>query len=106
MALIRRTLRPDPVIRRIAEMFKALSDPTRAKLMDALSHGELSVGQLAALVGLTPSAISHQLRLLRSLRLVKFRRAGSRILYSLEDAHITVLFDQCLEHVEHAGATP
>ena len=77
--------------------------PTRVRVLDALSHGELCVCDLATLLGLSQSATSHQLRLLRALRLVRSRRAGRMVFYTLDDRHIVTLFRQGLRHVEEAG---
>jgi DNA-binding transcriptional ArsR family regulator len=84
----------------LAETFRALGDPTRVRILDALSHGELCVCDLAALVRMSESAVSHQLRLLRNLRLVKPRREGRMVFYSLDDRHIISLFRQGLRHVQ------
>ena len=83
-----------------ANLFQSLADPTRVRIIAALARQELSVSDLAAVLGLTGSAISHQLRLLRGMRLVKPRRAGQMIFYSLDDQHIVRLFEQGLEHVQ------
>jgi DNA-binding transcriptional ArsR family regulator len=88
----------------LADTFAVLGDPTRVRLVDALAHGELCVSDLAALVGLTESAVSHQLRLLRSLRLVRARRAGRQVYYQLDDAHIRTLLDQGRRHIEEPRA--
>jgi DNA-binding transcriptional ArsR family regulator len=90
----------------LAETFRALGDPTRVRVLDALSHGELCVCDLAALLGLSQSATSHQLRLLRTLRLVRTRRAGRMVFYALDDRHIVTLFRQGLRHVEESEARP
>ncbi len=90
----------------LAETFRALGDPTRVRVLDALSHGELCVCDLAQLIGLSQSATSHQLRLLRALRLVRSRRAGRMVFYTLDDRHIVTLFRQGLRHVEEAAVTP
>ena len=82
----------------LADTFKVLGDTTRVRILDALSRAELCVCDLATLLGATESAISHQLRLLRSLRLVRARRAGRMVFYALDDEHITRLFAQGLEH--------
>lgn len=87
----------------LAETFKALGDPTRVRLLTALSRAELCVCDLAALVGPSESAVSHQLRLLRSLRLVRSRREGRRVFYRLDDDHIARLLAQGLEHVGEPG---
>lgn len=86
---------------RLAELFKALSDPTRVRLLSVLLQGELCVSELAGQLGLSPSAVSHQLRGLRQMRLVRMRRAGRRIFYALDDEHISDLFRRGLEHVRH-----
>ena len=84
----------------LADTFAVLGDPTRVRLVDALAHGELCVSDLADVVGLTESAVSHQLRLLRSLRIVRARRAGRLVYYQLDDAHIRTLLDQGRRHIE------
>lgn len=83
----------------LAELFKVLGDPTRVKILFALMTRELCVCDLAAVIGASESAVSHQLRLLRTGRLVKFRRDGKCLYYSLADNHIQTLFAQGLEHV-------
>lgn len=83
----------------LAETFRVLGDPTRVRLLDILSGGEQCVCALAELLGATESAVSHQLRVLRSLRLVKARRAGRMIFYALDDDHIHQLFAVGLDHV-------
>lgn len=90
----------------LTETFRALGDPTRVRVLDALSHGELCVCDLASLLGLSQSATSHQLRLLRALRLVRTRRSGRMVYYALDDRHIVTLFRQGLRHVEESEARP
>jgi len=85
----------------LASTFKALSDPTRVRIISALSHNEMCVYDLAAAVGISQSAVSHQLRTLREMRLVKFRKEGRHVYYTLDDAHVHSLFDQGLNHIEH-----
>ena len=92
-------LRDEPAAA-LAETFKVLGDVTRVRILDALSRAELCVGDLAELLGLSESAVSHQLRLLRGMRLVRPRRDGRLIYYRLDDDHILRLFEQGLEHVE------
>ncbi|MCU0493266.1 MAG: metalloregulator ArsR/SmtB family transcription factor [Chloroflexaceae bacterium] len=89
--------------RRVAELFKALADPTRVRLLHALSHSELTVGDLARVVEMDDSisAISHHLRLLRNLRIVRDRREGKQIYYALDDDHIASILGQSLEHAGH-----
>ena len=86
----------------VAEVFKLLGDPTRVRLVDALTHGERCVCDLASLVGLSESAVSHQLRLLRSARLVRVRRAGRMAFYSLDDHHVVGLLHDTRKHVQEA----
>jgi DNA-binding transcriptional ArsR family regulator len=95
---------PDAVTE-LAETFRTLGDPTRVRILDALSHGELCVCDLAALVRMSESAVSHQLRLLRSLRLVRPRREGRMVFYALDDKHIIMLFRMGLRHVQESGAS-
>ncbi len=85
----------------LAEAFQALSDPTRVKLISALMATELCVCDLSAVLGMTQSAVSHQLRILRALRLVKNRKEGRIVYYSLDDEHIRDLFSRGLEHYKH-----
>jgi DNA-binding transcriptional ArsR family regulator len=95
----RRALPSDGTVRALAETFRAMSDPTRVRIIAALVRQELCVGDLADMVGLTTSAVSHQLRLLRGQRLVKYRREGRLAFYSLDDEHIEHLFAEGLRHV-------
>jgi DNA-binding transcriptional ArsR family regulator len=83
----------------LAETFKILSDPTRINITLALSKEELCVCDIAALLSMTESAISHQIRLLKNLRLVKYRRAGKMTYYSLDDEHIDDLIRVAVRHV-------
>ena len=85
----------------LAETFKALADGTRIRLISALTGRELCVGELAAVLGMSISAVSHQLGSLRTMRLVKSRRSGRHIYYALDDEHVTELYGLCLEHVTH-----
>src|SRR4051812_33307924 len=84
----------------VAETFRALGDPTRVRILDALADGELCVCDIAGLVGISESAASHQLRLLRGLRLVRPRRAGRLVYYAIDDDHILELLSQARTHVE------
>ncbi len=95
-----RRMKPEPVVQRIAETFKVLGDPTRTKIIFALSAAELCVCDIASLLNTTRSAVSHQLRILRNMRLVKYRKEGKMVFYSLDDSHINNLFTECLRHVE------
>lgn len=97
----RRGMLPDHEVARLAELFKVLADPTRVRLLRALFPGELCVCDLAALLGMTPSAVSHQLRVLRTSRLVRFRRQGKVVYYALDDDHVRGLLAEGLDHVRH-----
>src|SRR5512138_2708713 len=88
----------------LAETFKVLGDTTRVRILDALSRAELCVHELAERVGISESAVSHQLRLLRGMRLVRPRRDGRLVYYALDDQHIVGLFAQGLEHVEERAS--
>ena len=90
---------PSPVSA-LAETFRALGDPSRVRMLDALARAELCVCDLASLIDLSESAVSHQLRVLRGLRLVRPRRAGRHVFYTLDDQHIVDLFRQALRHVQ------
>ena len=88
-------------IRQVAEIFKSLSDPSRLKIVMALRDQELCVCDIAAVCRQSDSAVSHQLRLLRSLNVVKTRRDGKIVYYSLDDDHVISLIHQTLFHVMH-----
>jgi len=100
VAALKRGLMADGSVAALAETFKLLGDATRVRILDALSRSELCVCDIARLVGLTESAVSHQLRLLRGMRVVRQRRDGRMVFYSLDDQHVVRLFEQGLEHVE------
>jgi DNA-binding transcriptional ArsR family regulator len=97
---VRETLVSDRAAAAMAATFSVLGDPTRVRLLDALARRELCVCELAELVSSSESAVSHQLRLLRSLRLVRSRRSGRMIFYTLDDDHIRQLLDQSRRHIE------
>jgi DNA-binding transcriptional ArsR family regulator len=89
---------------RLAEQFKLLADPTRTRLLYALLEaGELCVCDLAETIGVPESSVSHALRLLRTAGIVRNRRDGRMIYYSLDDAHVRLLLDLSLEHLRHEG---
>ncbi|KAA3656999.1 MAG: ArsR family transcriptional regulator [Calditrichaeota bacterium] len=85
--------------RSMADLFKALSDPSRLRIVQALALAELCVCDLAAIMDISISAISHQLRLLRSLKLVKFRKSGKMVYYSLDDDHVRKITALTREHI-------
>lgn len=83
----------------LADLFKVLGDSTRIKVLCALFEAEMCVCDIAALLGMTQSAISHQLRVLKQARLVKYKRQGKVVYYSLDDEHVKSIFDQGLVHI-------
>ena len=85
----------------LAGLFRALSDPTRLRIIAALMDGEVNVSTLAEIVGISESAVSHQLSTMRHMRLVRARRQGRQVYYSLDDEHVADLFQRGLEHVTH-----
>jgi ArsR family transcriptional regulator len=87
--------------REVAQLFKALSDPTRVRLISILAEHELCVHSIVEALGITQSAISHQLHTLRMQRLVRSRKEGKHVYYTLDDAHIANLFRQGLAHIRH-----
>lgn len=89
----------DDVVYELAEIFKTIGDPTRIKILYALKERELCVCDLSELLEMSSSAISHQLRVLRNNKLVKFRKKGRSVYYSLDDEHVLSLFVQGLNHV-------
>ena len=86
----------------VAELFRAFSDTSRVRILSALTTQELNVGALAEIVGISESAVSHHMRGLRQMSLVKARREGKEVYYRLEDEHIIALFNQGVSHV-HQG---
>jgi DNA-binding transcriptional ArsR family regulator len=99
VAFVQQRALPDQTVERVSRLFSALSDPTRLKILHALSlTQELCVCDLAALAGLSVSAVSHQLRLLRDRDLVRARREGRMVYYSLSDDHIATLMGTGIEH--------
>ena len=87
------------ILEHIAELFKAFGDPTRVQILSLLAQQERCVGDIAEAVALSQSAISHQLRILKQMHLIKFRREGKNILYSLADDHVRTILEMGLEHV-------
>lgn len=85
----------------LAELFKAFADETRCKLLYALSVRELCVCDLAEIIGSSQSNVSHHLRYLRASRLVKSRKAGRQVFYSLDDSHVEAVIEQGIEHIRH-----
>lgn len=100
---VQKQLIPEDKVYRLAELFKTLGDPTRIHIMDALAKSELCVCDLVELLKLSQSATSHQLRVLRSNHLVKFRREGKLVYYSLDDDHVLALYREGLEHISEGN---
>lgn len=97
---VRRAMKSSETVSALAETFKILGDPTRIKIAFALSKEELCVCDIANLLGVSQSAVSHSLRVLRQMKLVKFRKEGKIAYYSLDDEHINNLLDLGFRHVE------
>ncbi len=85
----------------LAELFSALSDASRVRIISLLIEGEMSVSALAEGLNMTESAVSHQLRGLRQIRIVRARKEGRQVFYTLEDEHVQKLYSMGLDHVEH-----
>jgi ArsR family transcriptional regulator len=85
----------------LADLFSALSDPTRLRIISVLLESEMNVGDIASHLGMTESAVSHQLRGLRQMRLVRSRKDGRQVYYALDDDHVAKLYRMGLDHVEH-----
>jgi ArsR family transcriptional regulator len=101
--LARAKLVDDDTASQLASTFQALADPTRVRLISALTASDLCVCDLAAVLGMSQSAVSHQLRSLRDLRLVKAHKVGREVYYSLDDIHIADLYQRGLEHIQHTA---
>lgn len=98
--VLRKKMRPDSELYQLSEVFSILGDTTRLKVVLALIETELCVCDIANFLGITKSAVSHHLRLMRNLRLVRFRRDGKMTYYSLDDHHIENLLKQATDHIE------
>lgn len=96
-----RDILDDDTAAQLADLFGALSDPTRVRIIASLVNQEHDVRSIAGAVGASPSAVSHQLRQLRHLRLVRGRKHGRQVFYMLDDTHIADLFQRGLDHVRH-----
>jgi ArsR family transcriptional regulator len=93
-------------VQALADTFRILGDPTRVRIVDALAQAELCVHELSDRVGISESAVSHQLRLMRTMRIVRGRREGRCVYYTLDDQHILALFQQGLRHVTEERERP
>lgn len=97
---VRNDMPNEEILYDLAELFKIFGDSTRIRILYALFEAEMCVCDIAQLLGMTQSAISHQLRILKGSKLVKYRREGKTVFYSLADGHVRTIIDQGLEHVE------
>lgn len=99
VAEVRKAMLPNEHLSSLSELFKILGDGTRMRILNALSHHELCVCDLVTIIGMSQPAVSHQLRLLRTAKLVRYRKVGKNVYYSLADDHVTVLLSTALEHI-------
>ncbi|MDR2099788.1 MAG: metalloregulator ArsR/SmtB family transcription factor [Campylobacteraceae bacterium] len=97
---VREKMPDDEILFDLAELFKVFGDSTRVKILYALFQSQMCVCDIAALLNMTKSSISHQLRVLKQSKLVKYKKEGKIVLYSLDDEHIKNIFDQAFCHVE------
>ena len=98
---VRKSMPHDEVFYDLADLYKMFSDSTRVRILWALSHEEMCVCDIAVLLDMTKSAISHQLRALRLSDLVKFHKRGKEVYYSLADSHVRDIFEKGFEHIGH-----
>ncbi|MEW5815808.1 MAG: metalloregulator ArsR/SmtB family transcription factor [Spirochaetota bacterium] len=96
----RRNMPHDELIRRIGDFFKVIGDPTRIKIINALFHSEMCVCDLAAVLNMNQPAVSHQLKILKQANLVKYRKEGKVVYYSLNDNHVRQIYEQGLIHIK------
>ncbi|MDR2135531.1 MAG: metalloregulator ArsR/SmtB family transcription factor [Treponema sp.] len=101
--MVRDKMPEEEALMDLADLFKVFGDSTRVRIISALLHAEMCVCDIAALLGMGKSAISHQLRTLRQTKLVKYRREGKAVFYSLDDEHVGTIFSQGLIHVGEGG---
>ena len=97
---VRQSIPQEETLYDLAELFKVFGDSTRIKILCVLFETEMCVCDIAALLNMTQSAISHQLRVLKNARLVKYRKEGKVVFYSLDDEHVKQIFDQGLIHIK------
>ncbi|MFH1537836.1 MAG: metalloregulator ArsR/SmtB family transcription factor [bacterium] len=97
---VEKKMKPNETFQRLGEIFSTLGDPTRLRILHALQQHELCVCDIASLLGMSESAISHQLRVLRNTKLVRYRKEGRIVYYSLNDRHVSGFLRQGMEHVE------
>lgn len=99
---IKKIMPSDDLLFDIAEVFKVFGDTTRMKIISALLEAELCVGDIAEITNSTQSAISHQLRVLKQAKLVKFRKDGKTVYYSLDDEHVSKMYEMAKKHIEES----
>lgn len=99
VAQVNETMPDEEILYDLAELFKIFGDSTRIKILYVLFEAEMCVCDIASLLGMSQSAISHQLRSLKQSKLVKYRREGKTVFYSLADSHVRTILDQGMEHV-------
>jgi ArsR family transcriptional regulator len=102
LARVRGALTDEASLRRMAEMFKVMNDPTRLKIINALMMSEMCVCDIAALMEMTQPAVSHHLKVMRQGELIKYRRDGKAVYYALDDAHVGILFKNGLAHARES----
>ncbi len=97
--LVKKTIPQDETLYDLAELFKVFGDSTRIKILSALAINEMCVCDISCLFNMTKSSISHQLRILKQAKLVKYRKSGKTVYYSLADEHVNLIFKQGLDHI-------
>ena len=100
VAEVKKSMADDETVADISDFFRIFGDSTRIKILWALDKSELCVCDIAALISMTKSAVSHQLKVLRDARLVKSRREGKVVFYSLADDHVKDIFEKAVEHID------
>ena len=100
LKIVNETMPEETELYALAELFKVFGDSTRIRILYVLFESEMCVQDISNVIGMTQSAVSHQLRVLKNSKLVKYRRDGKTIYYSLADGHVRSIMDQGLEHIE------
>jgi len=100
VAKAKTTLLPDDLIYAMSDFYKVLGDPTRIKILQILFASEMCVCDLASVMSMNQPAISQQLKTLKAANLVKYRKDGKNVIYSISDDHVKLIFDQCLTHIK------
>ncbi len=99
VAAVKKKMPDEEILYDVTELFKAFGDSTRIRILYVLFESDMCVGDIALLLGMTQSAISHQLKALKNARLIKSRKDGKTVFYSLSDSHVRTMIDQGIEHV-------